>query len=97
MASKRQQIHAKLIDAHRDLACRLRRVRVEEDTAFSRNTSNLGDGLQGPNLIIGVHHRNKHGARCQCMPDIVRIDTAESDQPEDRLSMLPAAQENGTG
>jgi hypothetical protein len=53
MAGQRQQIDAKLINARRDLACRLRRVSVGEDAAFTRNTSNLGDGLQGPDLIVG--------------------------------------------
>src|SRR6266852_845105 len=62
----------------RNLPYRLRRIAVEEDVAFSRNASNLGDGLQGPNLIVGVHHRNKHGARRQCSPDIVRVDTADT-------------------
>jgi hypothetical protein len=36
MASQQQQIHAKLINARRDLAYRLRRVGVEENAAFTR-------------------------------------------------------------
>src|SRR6266567_2621362 len=78
MASQRQQIHAKLINVHRDLAYRLRCVGVEEDVALMRNTSNFGDGLKSPDLIVGMHHRNKHGPRRQCTPDIVGIDLAEA-------------------
>src|SRR5262249_44973900 len=78
MAGQRQKIHAQLINAHRDLACRLRRVSVGEDAVFTRNTSNLGDRLQSPDLILGVHYRNKCGARRQCTPDVLRIDPAES-------------------
>src|SRR5215510_658337 len=77
MAGQRQQIHTKLINAHRDHACRLRRIGVAENAVFTRNTSNLGDRLQRPDLIVGVHYRNKYGARRQCTPDVLRIDPAE--------------------
>src|SRR5579864_2943729 len=51
---------------------------MAEDATFTRKASNLGDGLQCPNLIIGMHHRNKDGARRYGAPDVFGIDPAEA-------------------
>ena len=43
-----------------------------------RDTRDFGDRLKGSDLVVGVHHRNKNCARCQCASDVIRIDPAEA-------------------
>jgi hypothetical protein len=52
----RQQVHAESLDVDRDLAGRLHGVGMEHRAALSGNRGQLGDGLHGPDLVVGVHH-----------------------------------------
>ena len=44
-----------------DMARRLHRVRVEDNALFAADRADLRDGLDGTDLVIGVHDRHKAG------------------------------------
>ena len=43
------------------MARRLHRVRVEDDALFAADRADLRDGLDGADLVVGVHDRHKAG------------------------------------
>ena len=43
------------------MARRLHRVRVEDNTLFAADRADLRDGLDGADLVVGVHDRHKAG------------------------------------
>ena len=61
MAGQGEQIHIPGLHIHRDVANRLDRVGVEQDFVSLGNGADLGNGLDGANLIVGSHDRNQNG------------------------------------
>jgi hypothetical protein len=57
-----EQIYAERRDVERQLAGRLHGVRVEQRTAGVGDGGELGDRLDGADLVVGVHHRHQRGA-----------------------------------
>jgi hypothetical protein len=76
MAGDRQKIDPKLINQCRNLPNRLRRVGVHQHPVLPRDAADLRDGLQRPNLVIGVHDANENGLRRDGSADIGGIDHA---------------------
>jgi hypothetical protein len=55
-----------------------------------RNPANLGNRLDGPDLVVRVHHGNQDRTRSQSAPHILRIDAAESiNRHESKLRSEP--------
>jgi hypothetical protein len=52
-----RQVDTQLVHRERDLARRLRRVRVEQRSGPARHCGQFGDGLDGAGLVVGVHNR----------------------------------------
>ena len=63
MSGDGQQVDAEVIDAHRNLADRLRAVAVHERTVAVGYFGNLGDWLNRAHLIVGMHdgHEDRFG------------------------------------
>ena len=62
MAGDRQQVDAERRDVERQLAGRLHGVGVEQRAAGVGDGGELGDRLDGADLVVGVHHRDQRGA-----------------------------------
>jgi hypothetical protein len=54
MAGDRQQVDAERVDSGRDLADRLRRVRVEADAVLAGDGADLFDRLDRADLVVGA-------------------------------------------
>src|SRR3990172_1894195 len=70
----RKKVHARFLDVGGNLPHRLRRVRVERNTGLPCDGGDLGDRLDGPDLIVCVHDRDEDRLRGDRLPDILRID-----------------------
>ena len=75
-AGHREQVHAELVHPGRHLAHRLGGVRVQEHAGLARDARDLGDRLDGPDLVVGVHHRDEHRPRRERPGDVVGVDQA---------------------
>ena len=53
------------------MACRLYRVRVEEHALLAADRTDLTDGLDASDLIIGIHHGNKAGILPNCVTHLL--------------------------
>ena len=62
VAGDGQQIDAERRDVERQLAGRLHGVGVEQRAARVGDGGELGDRLDGADLVVGVHHRDQRGA-----------------------------------
>src|SRR5437588_1033805 len=78
MACKRHQVHSKLVNACGNLADRLCGVSVEQNAMLSGNQGDVGDRLNGANLVVSVHDRNEDSARRNCTSHMVRVDASEA-------------------
>ncbi len=91
----REEVDAECRDVERQLAGRLHGVRVEQRAAGMGDGRQLGDRLDGPDLVVGVHHRHHRGAVGHRGGEGGRIDDAG---PVDRQPAdLPAAAGQGPG
>src|ERR1051326_8211900 len=62
MAANRNQIRIELINAfEREFTQPLDSIGVEHNPALAAHIPNFGNRLDGPNLIIGGHYRNREG------------------------------------
>ena len=59
MGRDRQQVDAELVNVDLDLAERLDRVGMDKDTLVMGDPDDVLDGLNGPDLVVGVHDRNE--------------------------------------
>mgnify|MGYP006943196337 CR=1 FL=1 len=65
MRREREHIHVIAPHVHRDMPDRLHRVRVEHNAPLAAERANVGNGLNGAELIVGVHYADKAGVRPQ--------------------------------
>ena len=49
---------------------------MKPNASLRGDAANLLDGLEGAELVIGVHHRDQHGFRPQRAPNVVRVNHA---------------------
>src|SRR5436309_1226097 len=59
MRGARQQVDAHRLDVDGDLADGLRGVGVEDDPLLIGDLSDGGNVLDGPDLVVGEHHRDE--------------------------------------
>src|ERR1044072_2981743 len=78
VARDREQIHAKVVYAGRDLADRLRRISVKEDTAVAGDTAAFPDRLDRAHLVVGIHDADEERVRRNGAAEVVRVDAAEA-------------------
>ena len=69
-----EEIHPEGIDGDRDLTHRLGRIRMEAHSVVSRQGGKLGDGLDGADLVVGVHDGHQHGVLADRPGDVPRGD-----------------------
>jgi len=84
VAGERQQVDAERIDVERDLAGRLGRVGMHQAAVGARQPGDLGDRLEGADLVVGVHHRDQCRVRAQRRRDVGRRDAARRIDADDR-------------
>lgn len=84
VARYRQEVHAQIVDARRDLPGALRRVGVHERAGRVGDGRDLGDGLNRPDLVVGVHHADEDGVGSDGAPDLLGVDAAQAIDPDHR-------------
>jgi len=57
-----EEIDSQLVHAGGDLPRALGRIRVAESARSVRHGRDLGDGLDGPDLVVRMHHRDENGS-----------------------------------
>src|SRR6266545_4252309 len=78
VAGRRQQIHAELINVRRNLTDRLRRVSVKQNAVLAGDPGNVGDRLNGSNLVVSVYDGDQDRAGSDGASYVVRLDTPEA-------------------
>ena len=76
MRRERQQVGAERPDVDRNLRDRLHGVGVEERAAGVRQPREIGQGLHGSDLVVGVHHRHERRLVGQRRLEGFRLDDA---------------------
>ena len=71
-----QHINVVFIHIDRYLAKCLNCICMEQDAMFFGNTSNFFDWLNGSDLIVCKHYRNKDGFRCDCFFQFIQTDNS---------------------
>ena len=79
---KREQIHAELFDVHGNFAHGLHGVRVEIDVALARHEADFLEGLDGPELVVRVHHGDEHSVGLDCPLEVGRVHNAVRTGPD---------------
>ena len=67
-----QQVNVHGLHVNGQMARRLDCVGVEQSACLPAQRSDLRDGLDGTDLVIGKHHRHQAGIRPQGLPDRLR-------------------------
>ena len=71
-----QQVDAEFVHTRGDLADGLRGVGVEGDAVLACDVGDLGDRLDGADLVVGVHDGDEDGAGLDRAGDVVGVDQA---------------------
>ena len=71
-----QHIHAQLLDVHGDGTHSLNRIGVHPDAVLVGDLSDLLDGLDGADLVVGHHDADEGGVGADSSLDILRADVA---------------------
>ena len=71
-----QHIHAQLLDIHGDGTHSLNRIGVHPDAVLVGDLSDLLDGLDGADLVVGHHDADEGGVGADSSLDILRTDVA---------------------
>jgi hypothetical protein len=69
-----EQIDSHRLDVDRNLAGGLGGIGVEDDAPGLGELADLGDGLDGADLVIGEHHRDQDGLRRDGLFELGRVD-----------------------
>ena len=76
MSAHGQHIHAQLLDVHGDGTHSLNRIGVHPDAVLVGDLSDLLDGLDGADLVVGHHDADEGGIGADRSLDILRADVA---------------------
>ena len=72
------------------MARRLDRIRVEQDPRLPADGADLGDGLDGADLVVGEHDAHQAGVRPDGLPHLLRrYHAARRDVQQRHLKPLP--------
>ncbi len=63
VAGDREQIHLERTDVNGDFACGLHGIGVEIDVGFGGDAADFLEGLDGAELVVGVHDGDEQGLR----------------------------------
>ena len=63
MSGDGQEVDAEVVHAHRNLANGLGAIGVHQRAVSMGNLGDLGDGLDGTDLVVGVHDSDQQGIR----------------------------------
>ena len=69
-----QEVDAQLVHAEVELAERLDRVGMDEHALLVGDADDLGDGLDGPDLVVGVHDRDEGGPGGHGVAEKIEVD-----------------------
>src|SRR5215471_4769033 len=78
MTSNGQKIDTKLVDACRNFADGLRRVRMHQHALCTGDAADLSDRLERTHLVISVHNTDQDGLGRNGFADIIRVDHPRS-------------------
>jgi hypothetical protein len=71
-----KQIYLEIIDMQRIMSCPLNSVRVERDPLFSAMCTDLQDGIDGADFVVGVHDRDDSCVRVKTFGHVFWMDHA---------------------
>ncbi len=80
----REEVHTEVVNPRRDLPGALRGVGVHEHAGRAGDGSDLLDGLDRPDLVVGVHDADEDGARGDGAADGLGIDSSLAVHADDR-------------
>ena len=72
MGGEGQQVHLHRLHIDGQVACRLDRVRVKQDPRLAADGADLGNGLDGADLVVGKHDAHQTSVRPDGIPDLLR-------------------------
>lgn len=72
MGGQGQQVNVHGLHVDGQMAAALDRVSVEQHAGLPAQRSDVRDGLDGTDLIVGKHHRHQAGIRPHGLPDRLR-------------------------
>ena len=78
MTAGTEHVNMHLIYIDRNLRIRLYRIGVEQYTVLLRDLTDLGDGLDGTDLVIGKHHADQNGIGADGCFQLVQADQSVS-------------------
>ena len=78
MRGQAQQIDPQVVDIERQESASLDGIGVEDDPASTTDGADLGDRLDGADLVVGVHDRDQGGVLVNGRLDVGRVDAAIS-------------------
>jgi hypothetical protein len=91
-----EQVDAQVVDVEREVGAGLDGIGVEEDAAPPADGADLGDRLDGADLVVGVHDRDKGRVLVDRRVDLLRVDPAVSVNRHDR-DLEAGALQDGAG
>src|SRR5215831_917202 len=83
VTSDGEQVDAKLVHVRGNLSHRLRRVGVEVNSPQASDATHLGDWLDCPHLVVGMHDADENGPRRDRPHDIARVDMSKAIDRDD--------------
>ena len=78
MTTGTEHVNMHLIYIDRNLRIRLYRIGVEQYTVLLRDLTDLGNGLDGTDLIVGKHHADQNGIGADGCFQLVQADQSVS-------------------
>ncbi len=88
-----QQVDAELVDPRRNLADRLRRVRVKRHAVLARDAGAFPDRLNRSDLVVRMHDADQAGPRRDRAAQLVRLEPAGPVDGKPRDSHAEALEE----
>ena len=76
MAGYRQEVHPQAVYRRRDFPHRLGCIGMKQDTLFTGDFSDLGQRLNRPDLIIGMHDADENSFACDGPAHRLRVNAA---------------------
>ena len=74
VAGEREHVDVLRLDVDLDVADGLYRVRVEDDAVLFAHSADLGDGLDGADLVVGIHDGHERRVLTDGVLDLLGVD-----------------------
>src|SRR5215471_14873814 len=78
VAGNAEQVDPEGVHVRNNLSHRLCSVGVQENVVLARDAAHLGDWLDSPHLVVGVHDADEHRPRPNRLAYVIGIDTAKA-------------------